>query len=199
MIRCMDLRISDTWVASEVHTPEDAHAHARSSSSGPHTRARMQRWSVSTAEVHMRSEIFTSLRSHITAFNRILTDSRSLHACIAPPYTHTRARAHVHTHSRACTMEASIRMHVYIQRGKGRCVCALDIDNLRCRGSSMALEQMCVSVGIRIATCLRARARKRRHRRRRHAERPRIRRRPTERSPPRCAPGRKRRILRANT
>ncbi len=96
-------------------------------------------------------------------------------------------------------MEASIRIQVYIQRGKGLCMCALDIDRPRGRGSSMALEHMCVSIGdpstyalIHIAACARKRARTpRRHRR---VQRPHMRRRPTERSPPRCAPGRKRRI-----
>ena len=66
---------------------------------------------------------------------------------------------------RARTMEACIRIHVYIQRGKGLCVCALDIDKLGCRGSSMALEHTCVSIGdpstytvTRRATCARAHA-----------------------------------------
>ena len=135
---------------------------------------------------HTQRDIYIFTQPYNT-LARMLPDFRSLHACSAPPHTHTRARA------RKRTIEASIRIHVYIQRGKGQCRCALDIYRPRCRGSSMALEHRCVSIGdpstyilIHIATCARTRAHT--HRRRRRAQRPRMRRRPTERSPPRCVP-----------
>ena len=96
----MDLNISDTWVASEAHTRTTrTQTHARSSSC-PHTCARMQRWSVRMGDPNMRREILTSLHRHTTLFARISTDLRSLHACSAPPYTHTRKHARVRVRAR---------------------------------------------------------------------------------------------------
>ena len=96
VLQCMDLYISNRSVASEVHTRTTrTQTHARSSSC-PHTCARMQRWSVSMGDPNMRREILTSLHRHTTLFARMSTDLRSLHACSAPPCTHTS------THTRAC-------------------------------------------------------------------------------------------------
>ncbi len=157
---------------------------------------------VGAADPHIRREICTSERSYYHShqeYRKILVVRT--HAARRHTHTRTHTATHTHAHPRTHTHEASIRIYVYVQRGKGLCVCALDIDKLGCRGSSMALENRSVSVGdpstytlIYIATCARARARARASAAPPRAQRPRMRRRPTERSPPWCAPGRKRRI-----
>jgi hypothetical protein len=42
VLPCLDLNIPDTWVPSEVHTPDNTHTNARAQQLGP-ARARMQR------------------------------------------------------------------------------------------------------------------------------------------------------------
>jgi hypothetical protein len=80
-----------------------AHAHALAAARA-RTRARVHAAAdVGTGGPHMRGEIFTSLRSYITLSPEILTDSRSLHACSAPPHTHTHTRTNARAHARAHT------------------------------------------------------------------------------------------------
>jgi hypothetical protein len=62
MVPCIDLSISDTSAASETHT----YTNTRAQQLGP-ARARAHAAAgVSTADPHIRREIFTSLRSHLT-------------------------------------------------------------------------------------------------------------------------------------
>jgi hypothetical protein len=135
MLPCIDLYIPDAWVASEAHTPDDAHKRARAAA---HARTRAYAAAgVSTGDPHIRREIFTSLRSYVPLSPGMSTDSRSLHACSAPLYAHTRTHAPTRAHNGGVDTDLSV--HTTWKRSMHVCVghsISLEVEGARWHSST---------------------------------------------------------------